>query len=127
MKYLDCVELLQLALQILKNGQQGQVPVSRLDEVLVLLKRCSDKLLDLPTAQAKCFDLLAGISVVQANKSVLYLPQAMRGTLLQGISSVLTEVCEAAWCHYSVHDAPVNDQTIPLLRTIVEYHFSNGG
>lgn len=124
MKYLDCIELLKLALQLLKSGQRDQVPLSKLPEVQTLVMRCLKRSENLPMVQAKCNDLLMGISVAQANQSVVYLPQSMRDVLVQGIQSCLSDICDAAWAYYSVRDVEVTDQTIPLLRTVVYYHFN---
>ena len=65
-----------------------------------------------------------GISVAQANQSVVYLPQSMRDVLVQGIQSCLSDIFDAAWAYYSVRDVEVTDQTMPLLRTVVYYHFN---
>ena len=124
MKYLDCIELLKLALQLLKSGQRDQVPLSKLPEVQTLVMRCLKRSENLPMVQAKCTDLRMGISVAQANQSVVYLPQSMRDVLVQGIQSCLSDICDAAWAYYSVRDVEVTDQTMPLLRTVVYYHFN---
>ena len=48
----------------------------------------------------------------------------MRDVLVQGIQSCLSDICDAAWAYYSVRDVEVTDQTMPLLRTVVYYHFN---
>lgn len=73
--------------------------------------------------QARCSDLLMGISVTQGNQAVLYLPQSMRDVLVQGVQNCLADVCDAAWDYYSNRDVPIADQTVPLLRIVVGYHF----
>lgn len=126
MKYLGCIELLNLALQLLKSGQRDQVPLSKLVEVQTLVMRCSKRATDLPLATARCNDVLMGISVAQANQAVMYLPQSMRDVLVQGIQACLSDVCAAAWEYYSQNDVPISDETMPLLRTVVAYHFAKG-
>ena len=64
-----------------------------------------------------------GISVAQGNQAVLYLSQSMRDVLVQGVQNCLSDICEAAWDYYSVRDIPMTDQTMPLLRIVVSYHF----
>ena len=73
--------------------------------------------------QARCSDLLMGISVAQGNQAVLYLPQSMLDVLVQGVQNCLADVCDAAWDYYSNRDVPITDQTVPLLRIVVGYHF----
>ena len=77
--------------------------------------------------QARCSDLLMGISVAQGNQAVLYLPQSMRDVLVQDRGylwqNCLADVCDAAWDYYSNRDVPITDQTVPLLRIVVGYHF----
>lgn len=122
MKYLDCIELLSLALQLLKSGQRDQVPLSKLTEVQVLVMRCSKRAEDLPLVTARCNDILMGIGVAQSNQAVKYLPQAMRDTLVQGLKACMYGVCDAAWDYYSTRDVPISEETIPLLRLVVAYH-----
>lgn len=124
MKYLDCIELLNLALQLLKSGRRDQVPLTKLSEVQTLVMRCMKRSEDLPIVQARCNDLLMGISVAQGNQAVLYLPQSMRDVLVQGIQNCLSDICDAAWDYYSTRDVPMSDQTMPLLRIVVSYHFN---
>lgn len=127
MKYLDCIELLNLALQLLKNGQRDQIPLSKLTEVQILVTRCAKRAPDLPFVTAKCSDLLMGISVARTNQAVRYLPQQMRDILTQGIQACMAEICDAAWEYYSTREVPISDETIPLLRVLVSYHFNKEG
>lgn len=124
MKYLDCIELLELALQLLKNGRRDQVPVSKLTEVQTLIVGCRKRAVENPMLEARCDDILLGISAVQGGSSITYLPQSMRDVLLQGIQECLASVCSDAWDYYSVHDVPISNQTTPLLRTVVAYHYN---
>lgn len=78
-------------------------------------------------ASTRCEDVLGGISIAQSNKAINYLPQSMRDTLVEGLQACLALICEAAWDYYRFEDVPINDQTIPLLRTIVSYHLINEG
>lgn len=126
MKYLDCIELLNLALQILKSGQRSQVPLAKLTEVQTLVTRCSKKVRELPLVTARCEDILIGIGVAQANQAIQYLPQSMRDVLIQGIQSCLSAICDVAWDYYSTCDVPISEETIPLLRTLVANHFEKG-
>lgn len=126
MKYLGCIELLNLALQLLKSGQRDQVPLSKLTEVQTLVMRCVKRSEDLPFVTARCNDILMGISVAQANQAVKHLPQSMRDVLVQGIQACLSDICEVVWEYYSTHDVIISDETIPLLRTVVSNHFNKG-
>ena len=47
----------------------------------------------------------------------------MRDVLVQGVQNCLADVCDAAWDYYSNRDVPITDQTVPLLRIVVGYHF----
>lgn len=78
-------------------------------------------------AQVKCFDVLAAIGIARGNSAVLNLTQGMRTALTSGISEALAIVCGSAWDYYSFNEVPITDQTIPLLRTVVEHHFNKGG
>lgn len=126
MKYLDSIELLNLALRLLKSGQRDQVPVSKLAEVQLLVLRCRKRVADVPMAPTICDDVVMGISVVRNNQTIQFVPQDIRDTLIQGLQDCLAQVCAAAWSYYCDTDVPISDETIPLLRTIVAYHFNKG-
>jgi len=127
MKYLDCIELLNLALQTLKSGQRDQVPLTKLSEVQTLVLRCKVRAEGVPMVQPICDDLLLAVNIAQQNKAVRYLSHDMRDSLVKGLHKCLGYVCEAAWEYYSDHDVPLADETFPLLRTVVEYHFLGKG
>lgn len=123
MKYLDCIELLSLALAQLKKGQRDQVPLSKLREVQTLVTRTIQRLEE-PEPKTWLMDVINALSVAMQNTAVQYLPNTMKETLVEGITNCLAEVCDLAWDYYTTHDVPENQDT--LLRTIVEYHYCKG-
>ena len=126
MRYLECIELLNLALQLLRDGQREQVPLSRLAEVQILVMRLRTRLTDIPIAASLCDDITGAITIAQSNKSVMNLSQRMRDILVTGLHDCLSAVCEAGWEYYSNHDVPISETTIPLLTILVSNHFNRG-
>jgi hypothetical protein len=81
---------------------------------------------DLPMVSVKCEDILGAISIAQSNKCVQNLSQGMRDILTDALKTCLAGVSEEAWTYYSLHDVPITEETIPLLKTIVTYHYNRG-
>lgn len=123
MKYLDCIELLKLALELLHKEQRAQIPVSKLQEVTTLVTACQRR-----TTQGEVktvlSDVVGGVTMIQANTAIQFLPVAMRDALVDGISRALTSVADAAWDYYSENECP--EGADELLRTVVEYHLLKG-
>ena len=126
MKYLDCVELLNNTLCLLKSGQRSQVAISKVLEMKILIKRCHDRACayNLPMLKAQCVDLLDSMMAVTSDKSLHYIPYSMKQILVKGVRDCLYTVSVAAWDYYSRTEVPLNDPTIPLLKTIVEYYYA---
>ena len=127
MKYLDCIELLRLALQVLKEGKRDQVPISKVAEVQTLVLRCMDRCRDLPLISTRCEDVLLAANLAQSNKSLMCLTNTMRDALVRGVRACLSGICEASWDYYMENDVMVTNETEPLLRTIVVYHYLGEG
>ena len=123
MKYLDCIELLNLALQQLRKGQRDQVPLTKLQEVLILVTQ-SYRRTDNTEAQTALGDVINGLNVAQQNTAVKFLPITMKEVLVQGIDKALIIFCDLAWDYYMDHDVP--EDQFELLRLIVEYHYLKG-
>lgn len=123
MKYLDCIELLNLALQQLRKGQRDQVPLSKLPEVLTLVTQ-SYRRTDNDEVKTFLTDVINGLNIAQQNTAVKFLPVSMKETLVEGIERALASICDLAWDYYTEHDVPEDHPN--LLRTIVEYHYFKG-
>lgn len=129
MTYLNSIELLNLALELLKSERRDQVLVGKIADIKALMvkaKKYLNKDSDQPNAifEAKCADVLQACFLVEKSVKEGAIPMAMRDALVKGVEEALKAVCDEAWDYYSVHD--VND-TNPvyrtLYRTIVEYHY----
>ena len=126
MKYLECIELLNNALQLLRDGQREQVPVARLPEVQTLVTRVMLRLTDLPLAMVRCNDVIGAMDIAQRRKDMLNLTQRMRDIIVNGLHDCLDTVCDAGWDYYTEHDVPISEDTKPLLTTLVANHFNRG-
>lgn len=123
LKYLDCIELLRLALQTLRKGQRDQVPMSRMPEVSMLVTQSLNRTDD-GTAKTYLLDVVNGINVAQQNTAIQFLPASMKEVLVQGIENALVTLCDSAYAYYEEHDVPLEHKE--LLRTVVEYHLFKG-
>ncbi len=123
LKFLDCIELLRLALSLLRRGQRDQVPMTRMQEVVTLVTQSLSKT-ENDTAKTYLLDVLNGISVAQQNASIRYLPASMKNILVEGLDNALSVIADDAWNYYSENDVPMEHKDI--LRTIVEYHLFKG-
>lgn len=123
LKYLDCIELLRLALQTLRKGQRDQVPMSRMPEVSMLVTQSLNRTDD-GTVKTYLLDVVNGINVAQQNTAIQFLPASMKEVLVQGIENVLVTLCDNAYTYYEEHDVPLEHKE--LLRTVVEYHLFKG-
>lgn len=123
MKYLDCIELLSLALKTLRKGQRDQVPMSKMLEVSTLVTQSLNRVDD-ANAQTMLIDVLNGVNVAQQNAAIKFLPATMKEVLVEGLEGALTRIADVAWDYYSEHDVPENQHNV--LRTLVEYHLFKG-
>lgn len=126
MNYLNCIELLNLALQQLKSGQRAQVPVSKLPAIQKLMAVCKDAAADDPFVVRKCEDVIVACSICLEDKTVAHLTQVVRDSLINGIQECVASIAKEAWNYYSIVDVPLSDKNIPLLRIICEYHYLGG-
>lgn len=123
MKYLDCIELLSLALEQLHKEQRVQIPVTKLSEVMTLVAACQRRT-TLGEVKTILSDVVGGITMIQANTAIQYLPVNMKDALVDGITRALVATADAAWNYYSENECP--EGVDPLLRTVVEYHLLKG-
>lgn len=126
MKYLECIELLNHALQLLRDGQREQVPVVRLSEVQTLVTRVMLRMTEQQLVIVRCNDVVGAIDIAQRRKDMLNLTQRMRDIIVSGLHDCLDTVCDVAWDYYTEHDVPISDDTIPLLTSLVTNHFNRG-
>lgn len=72
-------------------------------------------------------DLIQAIGVVQEMKSVKYLSDNMKQTLVEGINTLKTEVSKLAYEYYSSVDFEPTEEVIPLMREVVKSYSLGGG
>lgn len=129
MKYLDCMEMLNYGLQVLKENQRVQVPVVKLNELLLIITRTTDRLKEeqTPAFRTTRDDLIQAINVVQEMKSVKYLSDNMKNNLVDGIETLKLEVAKLAYDFYSMNDFDPSPEVIPLMRDVVRSYSLGGG
>ena len=122
MKYLDCIEMLNYALNVLKVDSRVQVPVSKMQEVLMILTRLSKRMENDASMQFATLlnDSINAIGVVQSMSSIKYLSDTMKQTLAEGLYSIKFEVATVAFNYYSTNDFEPTDTVIPLMRDVVK-------
>lgn len=123
MKYLGCIELLSLALQLLRPEQRDQVPVSKLKELAMLVNQAIRRNDD-DNLRVQLYDVANAIDLASQNTAIQFLPASMKGAFIDGLEECLKTVCSLAWDYYSERDVPEDQDR--LLRTIVEYHYLQG-
>ena len=124
MKYLDCIELLNLASTILHATDRVQVSVKKMLEFQMVLVRIQTKLgddLNNVVIGPTLTDLFMSVQEIEKSKGIEYLSAAMKATLVAGILSIKYEVCKLAYNYYSYTDFKPDATTIPLMREVVEY------
>ena len=102
------------------------MPTSKLSMIQTLMVRCSKEANSSPIVVRKCDDVLMACATCKSNEAIQYLTQEMREVLIRGIKDCLSIICADAWQYYMRNDVPVSNATIPLLRTICEYHYLGG-
>lgn len=128
MKYVDCIEMLNYALTVLKVDSREQVPVGKMSELLMVLTRLGKRMEDEESVKYTTMmnDLIQAIGVVQMMTSVKYINDNMKRTLADGFQGLKLEVAKAAYDYYLVHDFEPTEAVIPLMRDIVKT-VSTGG
>ena len=129
MKYLDCIEMLEYGLKILKEGQRIQVSTNKMPELLMIVTGTSKKIGAEQSLMYKTTsnDLLQAIGVVQEMKSVKYLSDNMKQTLTDGLNSLKLEISKLAYDYYSTHDFEPTEEVIPIMRDVVKTYSLGGG
>ena len=122
MHYLECIALLEFLQKKLCNGQRQQVPVSVVDEVqqsvVALQNRLSNERSSELTASFR--DVMEAISVVKSTQGIIYLPDAMKTALNDGIDSLLHRLCLLAYDHFKYNEFEPTEQIIPIMRRVVK-------
>lgn len=129
MQYLDCMEMLNYALETLKDGQRVQVPTSKMSDLMTIILRVSDRIGNEQSLSFKTTkdDLLQAILVVQEMKSVSYLNDSIKQTLIEGFKSLKVDVARLAYPYYSLVDFEPTEEVIPLMRDVVKMYSQGGG
>lgn len=102
------------------------MPVQKLTMIQTLVVRCSKEANESPVVVRKCDDILMACAACKANEAIKYLTQDMRDAIIQGLKDCLSIICQGAWAYYMENAVPISDSTIPLLRTVCEYHYLGG-
>lgn len=129
MKYLDCIEILNYALDILKSGQRNQIAVSKLSELVMVLVSANRKMEQESEILFKSTfnDLIQAIAVVQDMRDVKFLNDNMKQTLVDGVLTLKGVVAQKAYEYYSVHDFEPTEEIIPRMRDVVTTYIEGGG
>lgn len=125
MKYLICIELLNLALKQLKAGRRDLIPLSALDAVQILLMQARNNLTG--TAIPLCDDVVLAIDIMKQQSNMVTISSDLKNVVISGIRGVLEIVCADAWDYYKTEDVPVQEGTIDALKTVVYYHYGMEG
>lgn len=125
MIYLDSIELLNYALTKLKAEKRDLVPIKDLQEIQQVLVIASQPLGDDLTIayRMKLNDIMDAVKTAQMMSSLKNLTNAMKDTIIEGVSVLKHEVCVQAWNYYSMHDFEATGSVIDLMREVVEDHY----
>lgn len=132
MRFLNCIEMLNYALKILKHDSRQSVPVGKMGELLGCVRSIEalckeEQAMDVRT-KTTLTDLTAAIlSVKNSSAGILTLTDIMKTTLVNGVIEIKEAVVFQAIKYYDVHDFEPTEQNIPLFRDMVQTYFEAGG
>lgn len=128
MKYLDSIELLNYVLKKLKAGSREQVQIRDIPEIQQVISLAMKKMKDEASLNYKLAyqDLMEAFQTAQTVSAVQNLTEAMKDVLVDGVLRIKKEVAIVAWDYYHINDFEVNDQTIPIMRDVVETYLMEG-
>jgi hypothetical protein len=130
MKYLECIALLNVGLQVLRDGERVQVPVMRLKEIQTILARLvdrSDEFEEDCTILLRINDLLLSVQALMERKpssdGMQFLTYDMKHMYATALKELREKIARLAFGFYKQHDFEVTPQIIPVMRDVVEYGF----
>ena len=127
MRYLECIALLNYQLKKLCAGQRAQVPVSVADETLQTLLNVQTLMGDnIAELSMRIADVMRAIGVITNTSGLLVLTEAMKKTLIDGLTEIHDNICLRAFDYYKVNDFDVTEQIIPVMRRVVEVALEKG-
>ena len=130
MNYLECIQLLSYLLEKLYAEQRRQVPVSRLDEIQMIIvgvnKKLESEYAANPVLSIKVSDLQAGIISIKDTPGLQVLTEQMKQALVDGIIALRDELCLKAYFYYRTHDFEPTEKVIKVMRTVVEVALAKG-
>lgn len=130
MNYLRCIWNLNQALDALNANSQGQVDTSKVDDLIICLRKVDDLLGVNKTATQEFLigGLRSALVVAQEQKRNTYLTDGSRSILCSGFFSIKRDVVEQAYEYYTEHDidVPLSEEHIRQLKDIVDTHYGGG-
>ena len=128
MHYLECIALLEFLQKKLYAGQRVQVPVSVVDEVqtsiIALRKRLEKE--NNAEIDSRIRDLMESVFVIKSTNGLVNLTDAMKNTLVSGISEVSDLISLLAYSYFQTHDFEPTNEIIPVMRNVVRVALAKG-
>lgn len=127
MHYLECIALLNYQLKKLCAGQRVQVATSVAEETLQTLINLQTLLgNDIGELTMRIHDIMNAIGVITAQSGMDVLTDAMKKSLVDGLTEVHDAICLKAFEYYKVTDFQPTEQIIPVMRRVVQVALDKG-
>lgn len=125
MRYLNCIEMLNYALRVLKADSRQPVPVAKMNELLTCLnsvqKMMTNEQVSDALTSAVLNDLMgATLTVTSQTVGMKNITDTMKQELISGVLSVKSSIAEVAFFYYSKHEFEDDPAIVPLMRDVVE-------
>lgn len=132
MRYLNCIEMLNYVLKILRSDSRQPVPVSKMPELAACLRGLQAIILEEQINDAvvsvTMTDLIRSTLSVQTTElKMVNLSEAMKQGLIDGVMKVRNAIACQAFDYYDEHEFEPTPEVIPLMRTVVEGYAASGG
>ena len=128
MHYLECIALLEFLQKKLFAGQRVQVPVTVVDEVqtsiIALRKRLEKE--NNAEIDSRIRDLMESVFVIKSTNGLINLTDAMKNTLVSGISEISDLISLLAYSYFQTHDFEPTNEIIPVMRNVVRVALAKG-
>ena len=128
MHYLECIALLEFLQKKLFAGQRVQVPVTVVDEVqtsiIALRKRLEKE--NNAEIDSRIRDLMESVFVIKSTNGLVNLTDAMKTTLVSGISEISDLISLLAYSYFQTHDFEPTNEIIPVMRNVVRVALAKG-
>lgn len=129
MKLLECLALLDFALESLHAGKRVPVPIGAYYDLVPLLIPLSKKLGTLQTSSECriCLQQLEeAVNLVQFPVGSVYLPDAARDTLVSGINSLRDAICLEAFEYFKWNDFEPTPEVVKIMKSVVQVALRRG-